>query len=177
MNSLYFRSIEPLTAARCFTFFILLLCSIIFAHTATSYRTITLPILTILQLALEHLLEIVQPNALGTFKRHLSMLLLTILLYGAWLFDAAVSTRCKNYETLSGNCSSQIWQWWSSTGTVLGKAELVSEWTIVVAYIIHNTIGVMQAIEARLYRRLLKENGMGVDEKVLQENSETVGAG
>jgi hypothetical protein len=167
MTSLYFNSASSLTAARCFTFSILLLFSTIFAHTATSSRAIILPILTTFQLALEHLLETVQPNTLSTLNRYLGLLLLTIPLYAAWLFDAAVSTRCKNYETLSGTCPSQIWQWWSSTSTMPGKAGLVSEWTIVVTYLFHNTIGVMQAIEARLYQRLLKETSIDVEEKVI----------
>lgn len=164
MASFYFRSTESLTAARCFTFFIILLLSTIFTHTATSYRTIILPILTVLQLALEHLLGMVQPNMLSTINRHRSMLLLSIPLYAAWLLDAVVSTRCENYEALDGICSSQIWQRWSSTDIVLGKAELVSEWMIVVTYVIHNTIGVMQVIDARQYQRLLKETGFDVDE-------------
>jgi len=177
MTSLYFGSAESLTAARCFTFSILLLCSTIFAHTATSYRAIILPILTTLQLALEYLLETMQPNTLSTLNRYLSMLLLTILLYGVWLFDLAVSTLCKNYETPSGTCSSRIWQRWSSTGTVLGKAQLVSEWAIVVTYVIHSTIGVMQAIEARLYQRLLKETSINVEEKVISGELRDSGAG
>jgi hypothetical protein len=60
---------------------------------------------------------------------------------------------------------------------VLGKAELVSEWTIVVTYVIHNTLGVMQAIEARLYQRLLKETGINVEEKVITGEPRDSGAG
>src|SRR2546429_22192 len=190
MASFYFRSTESLTAARCFTFFILLLLSTIFTHTATSYRTIILPILTVHQLALEYLLGMVQPNMFSTLNRHRSILVLSMALYGAWLFDAGVSTACKNYETPDGICSFQIWQRWSSTDIVFGKAELVSEWMIVVAYVIHNTIGVMQVIEARQYQRLLKETGIDfetgivadetgidVEEKVITTEFKESGAG
>jgi hypothetical protein len=76
-------STKQLTAVRCTTFFVLLSLSA-WALTFELNYAVILPILTIIQLGLEHLLGMVQLATLSALKYHRGMLMLNAPLYWAW---------------------------------------------------------------------------------------------
>jgi hypothetical protein len=129
-------STKWLTAARSISFFVLLSLS----AWARTFELI-LPILTNIQLGLEHLLGMVQPVTLSTLSHHWCMLILNIPLTWAWII-------------CNGLYSYQIRQRWTSADTPSPKAELVCKWIVVAAFIIHILIGALQVEETKRERRI-----------------------
>ncbi len=156
--------IKLLTAARGFTFIILLLFSAFALTLACTHTVITMltssvvtkaallsaniivPICSLLLLSLEHLLEMIQPKTLTNLNRHLSILVLSALLFWGWVINTSFWTQYDVPEISQGNCALQIQEYWRSTSTSINKGKIGLGWIIAAIYSIHTCI---RAVEAR----------------------------
>lgn len=142
-----------LTAARASTFILVLVSALIFKFTHTVL--IILPILATIELGIEHLLGMVQPVTLSTLNYHMGLLVLNIPLTLAWVV-----------------CNVVWRQPWASANAML--AGLVSKWMVVVAFIIHISIGAVQAREEIKRQRRIPETSKEIEVDI-EEKETTAG--
>lgn len=156
---------KSLAAAHYFTFSILLLLSafaftLAFTHTVIIILTspivakaallsanIIIPICSLLLLLLKHVLKMIQPKTLITLNHHLSILILSALLFWGWVINTLFWTQYDISETLQGNCAPQILEYWGPISTIINKGKIELEWIIATFYIIHLCIRAMKARE------------------------------
>ena len=125
-----------LTAARGSVFILVLVSALIFKFTHSVL--IILPILAMIELGIENLLGMVQPITLSTLYYHLGMIVLNIPLTLAWFI-----------------CN-MVWRH-PEASTDARLADHLSKWMVVIAFIIHISIGAMQAREEAKRQRWIPE--------------------
>jgi len=131
-----------LTAARGSTFILVLVSTLFFKFTHT--MLIILPFLAASELGIEHLLGMVRPVTLSTLDYHMGLLVINIPLTLAWFV-----------------CNLVWRQPWASANAVL--ADIVSTWMVVVAFIIHISIGAVQAREEIKRQRRMPETSKEIE--------------
>lgn len=190
---------KSLAAAHYFTFSILLLLSafaltLAFTHTVIIILTspivakaallsanIIVPICSLLLLSLEHILEMVQPKTFTTLNRHLSILVLSALLFWGWIINTLFWTQYNIPETLQGNCASQIMEYWGPTSTIINKGKIGLGWIIATFYIIHLCTRAVKAREEikrqRWLTKLLGSELIEVVEITAEEEKSRISCG